>query len=143
MKSTIATLLAVVFAAVGVLLPIDRADAHHSAAVFFNRDRIVEIHGVITQWSFTNPHPILMVEVTDPDGQKVQWLMQFTNVLNMKRLGITTETFAAGMEVTVSGPRANAEEILALNPELVVLVDGTEVRAAPGQAGERGVTRPN
>ena len=143
MKSTLATLLAGVFATLGVDLPIDRADAHHSAAVFFNRDRIVEIHGVVTRWSFTNPHPILTVEVTNPDGQKVEWLMQFTNVLNMKRLGITTATFAPGMELTVAGPRANAEEISALNPELVVLPDGTEVRAAPGQAGERGVTRPN
>ena len=143
MKSTIAILLVVVFTTVGVLLPIDRADAHHSAAVFFNRDRIVEIQGVITRWSFTNPHPILMVEVADPDGQKVEWLMQFTNVLNMKRLGITDATFAEGMEVTVAGPRANAEEILALNPELVVLPDGTEILAAPGQPGERRVTRPN
>ena len=73
MKSTIATLLVVVFATVGVLLPIDRADAHHSASVFFNRDRIVEIQGVITRWSFTNPHPILMVEVTEPDGEKVEF----------------------------------------------------------------------
>ena len=142
MRSIIATFLVGVFAGVGLLLPIDRAEAHHSAAVFFDRDRIVEIRGEITQWTFTNPHPILMVELTDPDGQKVEWLMQFTNVLNMKRLGITDATFATGMEVTVAGPRAIAEEIYALNPELVVLPDGTEIKAAPGQGGERGVTRP-
>ena len=65
------------------------------------------------------------------------------DVLNMKRLGITVATFAANMEVAVAGPRAFAEGIYALNPELVVLPDGTEIRAAPGQGGERGVTRPN
>ena len=143
MKSSIATFLVSALAAVGLLLPIDRADAHHSAAVFFDRDHIVEIRGIVTRWSFLNPHPILMVEVTDPDSEKVEWLMQFTNVLNMKRLGITDATFAAGMEVTVAGPRALAEEIYALNPELVVLPDGTEIVAAPGQGGERRVTRPN
>ena len=136
MKSSIARFLVGALAAVGLLLPIDRADAHHSAAVFFDR-------GVVTRWSFLNPHPILMVEVTDPDSEKVEWLMQFTNVLNMRRLGITDATFAAGMAVTVAGPRAIAEEIYALNPELVVLPDGTEIVAAPGQGGERRVTRPN
>ena len=143
MRSSTTTFLAGVLVAVGLMLPLDHAAAHHSAAVFFDRDRIVEIHGVVTQWSFTNPHPILRLEVTDGDGQTVEWLMQFTNVLNMKRLGITLATFVAGMELTVAGPRAIAEEIYALNPEQVVLPDGTIVRAAPGQAGERGVTRPN
>ncbi len=143
MRSSIATLLIGVLVAVGLLLPIDHADAHHSAAVFFDRDRMVEIQGVVTQWSFTNPHPIVMVDVTDPDGQRVEWLMQFTNGLNMKRLGITDATFAVGMEVTVAGPRAIAEEIYALNPELVVLPDGIEIRAAPGQPGERSVTYPD
>ncbi len=143
MRSTIATLLVGALVAVGLLLPINQGAAHHSAAVFFDRDRIVEIRGLVTQWSFTNPHPILRVEVADGDGPRVEWMMQFTNVLNMKRLGLTVSTFAAGMELTVAGPRAIAEEIYALNPERVLLPDGTEIRAAPGQAGERGVTHPN
>ena len=143
MRSSVATLFVGVLAAAGLLLPVDRADAHHSASVFFNPDNVVEIRGVVARWEFTNPHPIMTVEVTNPDGQKVEWLMQFTNVLNMKRLGITVATFDAGMEVTVAGPRAVAEATYALNPELVVLPDGTEIRAAPGQGGERGVTRPN
>ena len=143
MRASIAVLLVGIVSATGLLLSIDRADAHHSAAVFFDRDRMVEIHGVVTKWSFTNPHPIVMLDVTEANGQKVEWLMQFTNVLNMKRLGITDATFAVGMEITVAGPRAVAEEIYALNPELVVLPDGIEIRAAPGQPGERSVIYPD
>jgi hypothetical protein len=53
--------------------------------------------------------------------------------LNMRRLGITTETFAVGMEVTIKGPRSVAPGTHSVNPEQVFLPDGTEIRAAPGQ----------
>ena len=117
----------------GVLVLAAPAAAHHSAAVFFNRDLLVEIRGVITEWSFTNPHPIMRIAVKGENGETVEWMAQFTNVLNMRRLGITTETFAAGMEVTIKGPRSVAPGTHSVNPEQVFLPDGTEIRAAPGQ----------
>jgi hypothetical protein len=106
---------------------------------------MVEVRGTITEWSFVNPHPIMRIAVKDASGGTTEWMAQFTNVLNMRRMGITAETFKVGIEVTIKGPRSVAAGTFSVNPEQVILADGTEVRAAPGQPSNlpRGIYKPS
>ena len=46
------------------------AYAHHSAAAF-NTDTEVTVTGVVTEYSFRNPHVYMTLEVTQEDGSKI------------------------------------------------------------------------
>jgi hypothetical protein len=43
--------------------------AHHGAAGLFDESRVIAITGSVVQWSFVNPHPVLVLAVTDEHGQ--------------------------------------------------------------------------
>lgn len=62
-----------VLLAVGCLMLIVPAEAHHSFNTFFAMDKKIEIQGVITSFKTVNPHSEMMVEVTEADGSKVLW----------------------------------------------------------------------
>ena len=66
-------LLVAVLLAVGCLMMIVPAEAHHSFNTFFAMNRKIEIEGVITSFRVASPHSEMMVEVTEPDGSKVMW----------------------------------------------------------------------
>ena len=66
-------LFVAVMLAVGCLMLIVPAEAHHSFNTFFAMDKKIEIEGVIQSFKAVNPHSELMVEVTEPNGSKVLW----------------------------------------------------------------------
>jgi len=59
----------------------------------------------VKKWSFVNPHPILLLEVTDEKGAKAEWDVYFgpSAVSFMRRNGYRPETFKAGETVIVKG----------------------------------------
>ena len=80
--------------------------AHHSERGLFDETRVVEMRGVVTEWYFVNPHPILRVEITgEEDGQRSIWTVTFgaSGVASMRRLGFSPETFTPGEELVVKG----------------------------------------
>jgi hypothetical protein len=104
--------------------------AHHSTLGLYNEDQTAEITGVVKQWRFVNPHPILILEVTGADGQTRDWDISFggpaVNIL--RRQGYTADTFKVGDVVVVKGFAASAEDMfgmLARGP--VTRSDGTPV----------------
>src|SRR5689334_16143523 len=95
---------AAVLVAAGVAMLTGRVSAHHSQAPFYDLSKTVQIQGVVKEWEFRNPHPILHVDVVDQAGKTNEWLLTFHNVTSLRRLGITKETFAPGMTVKAQGP---------------------------------------
>ena len=79
--------------------------AHHGAAGLFDETRTVEVRGVVKTWSFVNPHPILVLEVTDENGQTAEWDVYFgpSAASAMRSRGYTADTFKFDETVIVNG----------------------------------------
>lgn len=75
--------------------------AHHSIAIF-DRQRIVEIGGVVTELRWINPHVWLHVDTAAQTAQGVErWQIEMRSPNSMMQEGWNSTTVAAGDRVTV------------------------------------------
>ena len=88
-----------------ILLMAGGVQAHHSHAPFYNLDEIVEITGVVKSFLLINPHPELVIEVTNADGEPVEVLVYAQAYAGQMREmgGWTEDTVKIGQTVTVEG----------------------------------------
>ena len=107
----------------------ESAGAHHSSAAFFDADRTIEVNGVVKDWRFANPHPVLRVEATDENGQKVEWRLEFSpgTATSLARRGYSTQTFSAGEVVTAMGHPSRAPGARLLEVRTITRADGAPV----------------
>jgi Family of unknown function (DUF6152) len=78
------------------------AQAHHSLSNY-DQGRDVTAEGVVEEFHFVNPHPVLMIGVTDPSGVRQTWRLEMDNLYELDEIGISRTTFKPGDRVTVSG----------------------------------------
>lgn len=93
------------------------ASAHHSRANF-DLDSVIEITGVVTEFSWRNPHAYVVVQSTDQDGAKVKWTFELNSTPVLKRFGWTPDTLKIGDRVVAHGnPDRNPQRrfVYALN----------------------------
>ena len=97
----------------GVMALTPSAVAHHGAAGLFDESRTIELKGVVKTWSFVNPHPILVLEVTDENGQTAEWDVYFgpSAATALRSRGYAPETFEFGETVIVEGHPAAIEGV--------------------------------
>jgi Family of unknown function (DUF6152) len=83
-----------------------RVSAHHSYAAY-ERDRIVEMEGVIEEFEVVAPHSLLKVRAEDGRLYTAEWL----SPIGLKRSGIESGTLRAGDRVILTGnPRRDFTE---------------------------------
>ncbi len=106
------------------------AAAHHGQVGLFDEARIVELKGTVKRWSFTNPHPILLLEAPDEKGVVKEWDIYFGPgaVPSLRRQGFSVDTFKVGETVVVKGHPATSGD-----PGIDVLGKGTGVVRADGR----------
>ena len=98
-----------VLSAVGCLMLIVPAEAHHSFNTFFAMNRTIEIEGVITSFRAVSPHSEIMVEVTEPDGSKVMWRITARGgAVNARRERWRPEDFIGHKVKLVGNPSRSA-----------------------------------
>jgi hypothetical protein len=114
-----------------VLGAVVTAAAHHGQAGLFDDTRIVELKGTVKQWSFINPHPILVLDAADEKGVRKEWDVYFgpAAVPSLRRQGFSGDTFKVGETVTVKGHPATTG-----SPGVDVLGKGTGVVRADGRS---------
>ncbi|HSG63847.1 MAG TPA: DUF6152 family protein [Gammaproteobacteria bacterium] len=76
------------------------AHAHHSDAGL-NLDGQVSIDGVVTDFSWRNPHVYFIVRTTEPNGVETDWTVQMASVATVSRMGWSQGSLAVGDRVTV------------------------------------------
>lgn len=86
------------------------AQAHHSIAGAYDRNRKVTIEGVIKKLEFVNPHPFVVVSVTE-DGQAQNWMLEMDNRWELVEAGFTDETLRPGDRVVVTGIQARMQKL--------------------------------
>lgn len=78
--------------------------AHHSVANFnFEESERRTIQGVVTYWSFTNPHSFINVEVTEENGEAVLHTIFLTSRVALQRYGWRPKSLMVGDEVEIEG----------------------------------------
>ena len=102
MKRTIVMLVA------GLALVIGNRQvlAHHSFSAEYDSTQKVEIQGTVTQFVWRNPHSFMMVDVTDKDGTKKSWTLEWGSVSQLGQYSITRTTLKAGDKIVVTGQPA-------------------------------------
>lgn len=120
-----------------LLLPLAHAQAHHSFAAFFEGSKTVKLTGKVSIFRFTNPHGIIVLDVTGPDGTVKQWSAETNAPTVLMRRGWTRNTIKPGDTITVEGwPSRDGKPYLRLRQ--VLDTNGKLIGSAPfGQADEK------
>jgi len=67
----------------------------------FDMSREVSVTGMVTNYSYRNPHVFLYLDVKGDTGDVVSWAVEMSNIGNTQRRGIYRSTFKIGDVVTV------------------------------------------
>ena len=81
------------------------AAAHHAISAFYDNSKRATIEGVVSQFRFVSPHPMVIVDVVD-GGVTRQWRLEMDNRSELAAIGIGAETLKAGDGLVVSGSLA-------------------------------------
>ena len=112
----------VILALVSAAIPLS---AHHSWPVSY--DRLVTVKGTVVEFVWSNPHPMMTINVQTNDGQTEKWLIGGPAINRMEANGWTKTMVKLGDVITGIGYQfADGQKIVRL--ERVVLADGKELR---------------
>src|SRR3989475_11434405 len=131
------TKLAVVITGVVLLLAAVPVWAHHAFSAEFDISKPLTLKGTLTKWEMINPHSWFHMDVKQPDGTVVPWLVEGGSPNQLIRLGVTKNTLKAGTEFTIEGYQARDGTNKAVGRNFV-LADGSRYLfggSAPGSAG--------
>ncbi len=98
--------------------------AHHSWPV--SRQQLVTVKGTVVDFVWSNPHPMMTVEVQNSAGQTEKWQIGGPAINRMEAHGWTKNTVKPGDMITGIGYQfADGQKIVRL--ERVILSDGKEI----------------
>ena len=131
------TKLAVVVASVGVLLAAAPGWAHHAFSAEFYINKPIQLRGTLLKWEMINPHSWFHLDVKEPDGKVVSWMIEGGSPNQLIRMGVTKNTVQVGTEIVIEGYQAKDGTNKAVGRNFV-LADGTRLflgGSAPGGGG--------
>ena len=79
------------------------AFAHHSFAVHFVADRLIKVSGTVDEFTFRNPHGVVMLTATGEDGSAQLWKIETNSPNILRRRGWTETSIKRGDAVTIEG----------------------------------------
>jgi len=100
------TILAVLVAGVCLLLTAGPARAHHAFSSEFDVKKPLTLKGTVVKWEMINPHSWFHIEVKDPDGTVVEWMVEGGSPNSLIRQGVTKNSIQIGMQLTIEGYQA-------------------------------------
>ena len=95
-----------IFAGVVLLAGAGRVFAHHSFSAEYDSTQKVELAGVVTQFVWRNPHSFMKIDVTDKDGTKKSWALEWGSTGQLSQAQITRTSLKPGDKVLVTGEPA-------------------------------------
>ena len=116
------TLFLVVAGGVMASLP---ARAHHAFSAEYDINQVLEVTGTVTLVEWTNPHVRFYVDVTDENGEVINWDFELQSVNTLTRAGWSRHALQAGDVVTVVAYKARNGSNRANARGSVVKADGT------------------
>jgi len=103
MKKGVVAFLAL---AIGIVVSVAPAMAHHSFAAEFDGTKAVTMKGYVTKVEWTNPHVWFYIDVKQPNGATENWGFEMGPPHGLQGRGWTRTTMTLGEEVIVDGTLA-------------------------------------
>lgn|SRR5687768_11793879 len=128
-----------------LLLPGGAVLAHHSIAGIYDSRNPISFDATVIAFQFVNPHPFVLVERTERDGQAQQWRLEMDNRFELSGIGMTAATLVKGDRVSVTGSPARDRSRAVYIRRLDRPADGfwyEQVGSSP-RAGKRSVGSEN
>jgi hypothetical protein len=85
------------------------AQAHHSISAVYDDTQRVTVEGVVTQFQFVNPHPLVMIDVKDGAGNTQHWRLEMDTHRELADIGFTSDTLKPGERLVIVGSRARRQ----------------------------------
>ncbi len=106
------TRVAGVFLATSLLVVMTSASAHHGGAAY-DGSETVEVVGKVSRFEFVNPHVLIYANVTDEDGNTVEWSGELTSPNRLARSERSAvrwhkDIFQPGDDITLIGNPARS-----------------------------------
>ena len=115
-----------------LVLAVRPALAHHAFAAEFDAKKPVKLRGTVTKMEWINPHAWIHIDVKEPDGKAVEWMIEAGTPNTLLRRGFTKDSLKVGTEVIVDGYqskdgslRANGRDITLPNGQTLFLGSNT------------------
>ena len=83
--------------------------AHHSISAVYDDGQRVTIEGIVTEFQFVNPHPIVVMDVKDGAGNAQQWRFEMDNQRELADIGFTSDTLKPGERLVIIGSPARRQ----------------------------------
>jgi len=104
--------LAMIFLAVAILLAVSAPSFAHHGGAAYETDKSVIVKGTVTQYIWANPHVFVKIDVKDPSGDLVHWIVEAQNPVSMMQIGWSKNTFKPGDEVEIDAmPAKNGNPV--------------------------------
>jgi len=105
-----AKLVAIVWAAVGLLFLSLPSFSHHGSNIVYDLNQTITISGNVTDFQFVNPHTLIFFDVTADDGTVVGWLGGLPSSIGLGRNeGWNRDTIKPGDEISITGAPARGD----------------------------------
>jgi len=124
---------------VGLVMTAVAAQAHHAFSSEFDISKPLTLKGTLVRWEMINPHSWFHVEVKEPDGNIVEWMIEGGSPNSLIRQGVTKNSIRIGMELTIEGYQAKDATQKAVGRNFVLpdgrrLFVGSQSTPDPGPA---------
>jgi hypothetical protein len=98
--------------------------AHHSWPVSY--DKLVTVKGTVMEFTWSNPHPMIQLDVPGANGRMERWQVGGPAINRMEANGWNRQTVKMGDVITGTGYQfADGQKIIRL--ESVLLADGRSI----------------
>jgi len=88
--------------ALGIAVAGAHAGAHHAISAIYDSSKQVSVEGVVRDFQFINPHPILTIVAAEA-GKEMEWRLEMDNRFELIDVGMKADTLKAGDRVVVTG----------------------------------------
>jgi hypothetical protein len=106
-----------------MLMTVAPVRAHHAFSAEFDVKKPLTLKGTLVKWEMINPHSWFHIEVKDPNGEVVEWMIEGGSPNSLIRQGVTKASLQIGMELVIEGYQAKDASKTAVGRNFV-LPDG-------------------
>jgi hypothetical protein len=90
------------FVALGLIAAGTPGIAHHAISAIYDSRKRVTVEGAVREFQFVNPHPFLILGVSD-GGKTLDWRLEMDNRFELIDEGMKADTLRPGDRVVASG----------------------------------------